>query len=472
MSRADGPAAVDLLIAHGLVVTVDAARRVLADGAVAITNGRIVEVGTAPDLLGRYRAARTIDAGDFVVLPGLVDGHVHITAEHLARGVAPDDAGRRWTMEWAVPLYAAVTPEEEQAGALLSCLEMIRNGTTCFGEGGTVRDMAAVAEAVGQAGIRGTLGLWTWDRFPEPASLYQPAERALARTEEALRRFHGTAGGRVRIAAACIHPTSCSRELLVGLRDLARAHAVTLAYHHASTPAAVEQHIAAHGRRPLLDFAELGLLAPNVRATHMVHLDETEVKVLAGSGATVVHCPQTALRLGYGVTAVGRFPEMLALGVPVALGTDGVNSSDNQDLFKAMQLASGLFKDARQDAALIPAEKAIEMATIDAARTLGLAGEVGSLEAGKEADLILLSRRAPELTPLVDVANTLVYATDGRNVDTVIVGGRVVMEGRRVLTVDEDRLYARVREMAPRLLARAGLRPRPRWKVLGSGLRF
>ncbi len=157
---------------------------------------------------------------------------------------------------------------------------------------------------------------------------------------------------------------------------------------------------------------------------------------------------------------------MLAAGVTVALGTDGVMSSDNQDLFKAMQLAAGLFKDARQDATLVPAERAVEMATLDGARTLGLEAEVGSLEAGKRADLVLLTRRAPELTPLWDVANALVYATDGRNVDTVIVDGRVVMEGRRVLTIDEAALYARVRELAPGLVARAGLRPRPRWPVV------
>ncbi len=460
------PVPIDLLVAHGLVVTLDPARRVLSDGAVAVKDGRIVEVGKAADLRPRYRPGRLLDAGEFVVLPGLVDGHVHVSAEHLARGVAPGDAGPRWTMEWAVPLYAAVTPEEEHASALLSCLEMIRNGTTTFGEGGTVRDMDAVAAAVAQAGIRGTLGLWTWDRVLEPAVLHRPADEALARTEAAITRFHGTADGRVRVAAACIHLMSCSRELVLGLRDLARARGVTFAYHHASSRPPVDQYVAAHGRRPLLDWAELGLLGRHVRATHMVHLDDEELKVLAGSEAAVIHCPQTALRLGYGATAVGRFPEMLAAGVTVALGTDGVMSSDNQDLFKAMQLAAGLYKDARQDATLVPAERAVEMATLDGARSLGLEAEVGSLEAGKRADLVLLTRRAPELTPLVDVANALVYATDGRNVDTVIVDGRPVMEARRVLTIDEEALYARVRALAPRLVERAGLRPRPRWPLV------
>jgi|RhiMetdeSRZDD1v2_1073273.scaffolds.fasta_scaffold56037_1 5-methylthioadenosine/S-adenosylhomocysteine deaminase len=457
---------VDLLVAGGLVVTVDPGRRVLADGAVAVKDGRIVEVGKAAELARRYRAARTIDARDGVVLPGLVDGHVHMTAEHLARGVAPDDAGHRWMMDWAVPLYAALTPEEERTGALLSCLEMMRNGTTSFGEGATCRDMAAVAGAVETAGLRGTLGLWTWDRVPEPPVFRQTVEQALGRTADAIRRFHGTAGGRVRVAAACIHPVLCSKELLVGLRDLARQHGVTFAYHHASSREPVDQYVATHGRRPLLDWADLGILTPNVRATHMVHLDDEELKLLVASGATVIHCPQTVFRLAYGASRMGRFPEMLAAGVTVALGTDGVNSSDNQDLFKAMQIAAGLFKDAREDPTLVPAERAIEMATLAGARTLGLEREIGSLEAGKQADLIVLSRRAPEMNPLVDVANTLVYGTDGRNVDTVVVGGRVVMEGRRALTIDEERLYAEVREIAPKLIARAGLRPRPRWPVL------
>jgi cytosine/adenosine deaminase-related metal-dependent hydrolase len=458
------PAAADLLIAGGVVVTMDAERRVLRDGAVAVRAGRILEVGPTADLGARYRAARILDASDFLVLPGLVDGHVHITAEHVARGVAPDDAGPRWTLDWAVPLYAAVTPEEERLGALLSCLEMIRNGTTCFGEGGTTKDAAAVAGAIEAAGIRGTIGLWTWDRCPEPAALHQAADRALARTQEAIRRFHGSAGGRVRVAAACINPLFCSEALTRGLKALADRHGTTLAYHQSPTRQIVAAYLAERGRRPVIDCAEQGLLAPNVRTTHMVHLDDAEVDAVVASGASVTHCPQTCLRLGYGATAAGRVPELLARGVPVALGTDGVNSSDNQDLFKAMQLAAGLFKDAREDASLLPAETVVEMATLQGARALGLEGEVGSLEVGKHADLILLDRRCPELTPLLDVANALVYGVDGRAVHTVIVGGRVVMEARRVLTIDEEALYRAGRAAAPRLLERAGLRPRSRWR--------
>jgi 5-methylthioadenosine/S-adenosylhomocysteine deaminase len=459
------PERVDLLVEHGLVVTLDPRRRVLADGAVAVRDGRIVAVGKSRALGERFLAARRLDAGDHVVLPGLVDAHVHVNAEHLARSLFPDDAGPRWMTDWGFPLYAAVTPEEEHVATLLACVEMLRNGTTTFGEGGSIRDLPAVVAAVDAAGLRGVLGRWTWDLPAEPAALRQTTDEALAGTEAALARFDGAAGGRVRIAAACVFPATASPALLGGLRTLADRHRTTLTFHHGNVRAHVERYLAAHGRRPLVGYAEAGLLGPNVRAAHMVFVDDEEVGVLARVRASVVHCPQTCLRSGHGTTRVGRFPEMLAAGVTVALGSDGANSSDNQDLFKSMRLAAGLYKDARQDPTLVPAERALEMATLDGARALGLGDEVGSLEPGKRADLVLVGRRTPELTPLWDVAQALVYGTDGRHVETVIVDGRVLVERRRLLTVDEAALYRRAEALAPGLLARAGLTPRPRWPV-------
>jgi len=459
------PRAVALLLSGGVVVTVDAERRVLANGAVAIDAGRIVAVGPSAEIERACRPAQRIDASRHIIMPGLVDAHVHITAETLTRGLALDDAGHRWMFDYALPLYAAVTPEEEYAGARLACLEMLRNGTTTFAEGGTARELGAAARAVAEAGLRGILSPWTWDLMAEPAALAFSTDEAVRRSVEALRSHHGSAGGRVRVATSCINPALCSAELLRELKTLADRHATTFTFHHASSLEPVDAYVAKHGRRPFLDFGELGILGPNVRATHMVHLDDDELRILAESGTTVAHCPQTALRLAYGAARHGRFPEMLDAGVVVGLGTDGVNSSDNQDLFKAMALAAGLFKDGRRDPSLMPAEKVVEMATIDGARALGLEAEIDSLEPGKRADLILIDRRAPELTPLIDVANALVYATDGRNVSTVIVGGEVIMREREVLTIEAEPLYAEIEAMAPKLIARAGLTPRPRWPI-------
>lgn len=460
------PRDIDLLISGGVVVTVDAGRRVFADGAVAVDDGRIVGVGRRMDIAPAFAPRRTVDGADHITMPGLVDAHVHITAETLTRGLAADDAGHRWMFDYALPLYGAITPAEEHAGARLACLEMLSNGTTTFGEGGTAIDIAASVEAVAEAGLRGVLSPWTWDRRETPASLAFDTALAARRNEDAIAKHHGAENGRIRVATSCVNPALCTAELLGELKALADRNETGFTFHHASSLEPVAAYVAENGRRPLLDFADLGLLAPNTRTTHMVHLDDDELAVLAASGASVAHCPQTAFRLAYGAARHGRFPEMLAAGVPLGLGTDGVNSADNQDLFKAMQFAAGLFKDARLDPTLMPAETVVELATLGGARCLGLAHEIGSLEVGKCADLIMLDRRAPELTPLIDVANALVYATDGRNVDHVFVDGRQLLRDGEALTLDAGALFAEAAEIAPKLIARAGLAARPRWPML------
>lgn len=458
--------AVELIVSGGVVVTMDERRRVLGDGAVAVDAGRIVAVGPTAEVEAAHRPARRIDAGGHIVMPGLVDTHVHITAETLTRGLALDDAGHRWMWDYALPLYAAITEEEEFVGASVACLEMLRNGTTTFAEGGTAIAIGASARAVEIAGQRAVLSPWTWDLMRDYEGLRFDTDQALRRNEDAIRAHHATADGRISVATSCVTPGLCSPALLTGLKAMADRHATTFTFHHASSVEPVDAYVAKHGRRPLLDHAELGILGPNTRTTHMVHLDDDELAVLAESGASVAHCPQTAFRLAYGAGRHGRFPEMLARGIAVGLGTDGVNSSDNQDLFKAMQIAAGLFKDARQAPKLMPAEMVVEMATITGARALGMADEIGSLEAGKRADLILIDRRVPELTPLLDVANALVYATDGRNVRRVFVGGRELMRDGEALTLDAERCLAEVERLAPALIARAGLTPRPRWPIL------
>jgi len=456
---------IDLLIQDGYIVTMDSKRCIFKNGSVAISKGLIVDVGKTHDLASRYVPKRTINSKNFVVLPGLVDAHVHIGAEHLARSLAPDNAGPRWLSDWAAPLYAAMTPDEEHLGGQLSCLEMIRNGTTTFGEGGSVRNMEAAVAAVDTAGIRAVLAPWTWNLVRDPIELQDTTEGALNRTKKLIKRYHETSSGRIQMAVSCISPNVCSDDLLVGLMEIATSHALTFHFHHGMR-SSIEDYESQQSKRPLLRFAELGILAPHVRMTHMVHLDDQEIGVLISSGASIAHCPQTGLRLAYGITTSGKFPELIKAGVRVALGTDGVNSSDNQDLFKAMQLAAGLFKDAREDSAIMPAETALEMATIVGAQTLGLEENIGSLEVGKQADLILLDRKCPELSPLLNVTNALVYGCDGRTVHTTIVGGQIIMENREVLTLNADNLYSEVQEIAPNIVRRAGLAPQPRWPVL------
>lgn len=457
------PTSVDLLVEAAMVVTMDPARRVIRDGAVAIDDGRVVAVVSQAEAALTYRATRVVGGSAYVAIPGLVDSHVHISAEHLARSLTPDDVGSEWLKEWGLPLYTAIAPHEEYLAASLACIEMIRNGTTTFGEGGTTKAIDRVAQAIGESGLRGTIGLWTWDQVPELDALRTSPREAVAAAEGAIEQHHRTMNERIRVAAACISTDHCSDELMVGLRGVADKHETTFTFHHGATRAGVAGYVERHGRRPLVDMASKGLLGANVRTTHMVHVDDEEIELLANSGTSVAHCPQTSLRLGYGATSAGKFPEMIARGVAVGLGCDGVNTSDSLDLFRSIRLAAGLFKDAREDPSLIPAATALEMATLAGARSLGLLPHVGSLEVGKCGDVVLLNRETPQLTPLVNVVNALVYSADGRNVATVVVAGEVLMEDGRVLSVDEQQVFAEARLAAPELIGRAGLRPVETW---------
>jgi cytosine/adenosine deaminase-related metal-dependent hydrolase len=272
--------------------------------------------------------------------------------------------------------------------------------------------------------------------------------------------------------AAVINVKTSSERLVGGLRELADRRQLMMNWHQSGGPDYVPAALADWGMRPIERLREQGLLGPNVRLVHMVNVDDREVEILAETDTRVVHCPTTALRLAYGASQVGRFPEMVAAGVTVALGTDGVNASDHLDMGKATYLAAGLFKDGRADPHVMPAEQVLEMATLHGARAIAWDDEIGSLEVGKKADVVLLDRDRPEMVPLVNVANTLVYATDGRSVDTVLVDGRVVVEGGRLTTIDEPWLYREAERLAPAMIARSGLPLQRRWAVHGERTRW
>jgi cytosine/adenosine deaminase-related metal-dependent hydrolase len=221
-------------------------------------------------------------------------------------------------------------------------------------------------------------------------------------------------------------------------------------------------YIANTGRRPIQHLAEIGVLGPNVSLTHMVHVDSDEVAILAETGANVIHCPGAALKGAYGATAVGLFPEMAQAGVNLLLGTDG---GDQADMMKTMPLVAGLFKDARRDASLFPAHRALEMATVNGAKALNLSSQIGSLEVGKKADLVLHDADRPEWRPLSNVVSQLVWSADGRGVHSVWVDGRRVVDNYRCTTIDEEKLYADAQAAADSIIGRSGLPRVVAWPV-------
>lgn len=464
MSAGGEPA--DLILNHALAVTLDARRRILTDASVVVRGDRIAAVGKTADLAPRYAAARTIDATDKVVLPGLVDAHLH--TNEGPRGFVPDDVPAvPWVRDWIRPIFAALTPEEEYLLSLLVLSEALKTGTTTFCEGGSIKYPASLARAVEEVGIRGNIGRWTWDAVTEPRAFYQPAEQALRTYDELIDTYHGAAGGRLSMWVHLTGVGTATDELLVGAKRLADARGVGLSMHQSQHEDEVDAFVAQHGRRPMEHFAQLGILDRNTRFVHMLALDEREIALIERHDVKLVHCVMTAMKLGYGATATGRMPEMLAQGIPVALGCDGANCSNTFDLFRAMFCVAGVYKDNRRDVRLVPAETALEMATVNGARSLLMEDQIGSLEPGKKADLVVCDRKRAEWLPTVNVVNNLVYSADGRSVDMVIVDGRVVVEGGRVTTIDEQALYAQIDaiDWAARLHERTGLPLRTRWPV-------
>ena len=430
-----------LVITGGTVVTVDASRRVLAPGAVAIDGAAIVAVGTPAEIASRFDAKETIDAAGTVVMPGLVNTHTHAPMV-MYRGLADDLSLMDWLQKYIFPAEArTVSPAMVRVGTRLAALEMIQSGTTTFA------DMYYFEEEVGRAakaaGLRGVLGE-TIIGFPV-ADARTPAE-SLARTEAFIKEF---AGDELITPVPAPHSMyTVDRETLLAASRMADRHGVPLLTHLAETQDEVNISRGKHKLSPVAYLDSLGLLGPRVVAAHCVWLDEADTAILKRRGVAVSHNPESNMKLASGTAPVSRY---LREGLVVGLGTDGAASNNDLDMFEAMRQAAMLHKLATRDPQAVPAAVALEMATLGGARALGLDGKVGSLEAGKRADLVLVSMQRARHTPTYNPVSHLVYVARGDDVVTTIVNGRVLMRDRRVLTLDEASVIADARKLAEKV---------------------
>ena len=445
------------------ILTIDGGRRIVRDGSILIEGTRIARVGKASELADAP-AERTIDARGLVVTPALFNGHMHISYAHAVRGIFPDDVENR--LERVFELQAAMTEDEEYWTTLLGLVELLKNGTGCFVDPGSTKFPNACLQAYQDAGIRVVLGEGVTDRdFPYALARYSTDE-ALAKTRAFIERWDGRLDGRIRAWAMPFSPESCSPELLQGLKRIADERGTRLTVHHSSGDGPRAAYASEHGTTPTEYLEKLGVLGDNVLLAHALGIDDSEIASIARSGTSVVMCPTASMKEGRGIHADGRMPELLAKGVPVALGSDSPNSSNHLDIVRSMFLAAVQYKDARRDTRMIPAETALEMGTLLGARAFGLDNELGSIETGKKADLVLFDTRRPEWQALFNPVNNLVYNTDGRSVHTVIVDGRVVVDAYRQSFVDESALYDRVQAIGEGLQARTGVAfPRSRWPI-------
>jgi 5-methylthioadenosine/S-adenosylhomocysteine deaminase len=460
------PTTCDLLISGGIVLTVDPDRRIFSDGAIAIAGNRIIEVGRRVDLEPRYTAARTIDARGKVVTPGLIQTHVHVSAEQCVKGVLPDTMPPSQWVRQVTQFYAAMTPQEEALNATFTFLELIRTGTTCFIEAGTTKHTPEVVEAMGSSGIRGCIGKWSWDIPRQPANLYQSTDDAISTNEDLIKQFHGAHNDRVRIWTSPIGHTMTSDALLQGLKALADRYHTGMTMHLSSWIEDVQGYLERTGMRPVKYYHQLGVLAPNVVLAHMVNLDAEEVELVLQTGVKIAHCPTTAGWFGYGLSQVSQFPEMIDRGATIGLGCDAETCSNNLDVVRAMYSSAIIFRDARRTGAAMPAEKVFEMATLHGARCALQSDDLGSLEAGKKADVVLFDATRPEWRPLNHPVANLVFAADGHSVDTAVIDGQVVLENGECLTIDEERVLHDLERAGQRVLTQTGWQTQIKWPVI------
>lgn len=449
----------DILIKHATVITMDARRRRIEDGAVAIAGDKIVAVGTSDAVARDHPATLTIDATDRLVMPGLIDGHNH-PFQFLSKGIGDDVDIMTWLYRRVYPYEAAVGAEEAYIGALGNYAQMIRSGTTCFNDpGGYHADQ--LAQAALDIGIRGIVNRSTRDvaddDIPIPEKHFEDTDTALAESEALIRRWNGAGDGRLKAWTSLRYIPNCSDALCRGVKALADKYGVGIHTHVAAVKGENELIEGKYGKRSLTRYHDLGLFGPNLYTVHMGYPDAREVAWLKEHDVKVAHCPSASMHGSYGVIWNRMMPVMSEAGISISLGTDSATAGRFLDMVRVMYLAACAHKDAYADPMKMGAARALEMATIDGARACLWDDEIGSLEVGKKADLILVDMTGLHWTPMLDPVDTLVYAANGADVETVIIDGKVAMRDRVLLGIDETQLRRDIAQAAGAVWRRAGI---------------
>jgi 5-methylthioadenosine/S-adenosylhomocysteine deaminase len=435
---------VDLLVSGATIVTMDGERRVIENGEVAVSGDSIIGVGPAPLFPKGVIAKQRIDARGKLLLPGFINGHTHAPMT-LFRGLHDDVTLDDWLRKYIFPAEAKnVTEEFVRWGTRLAAAEQIRSGVTTFADMYYFED--AVAEETKAAGLRGVLGE-TFIDFPAPDN--KTEAEMLAYTEKFLQRWQGDP--LIHAAPAPHSIYTCSRKTLQDAAALARKYQAPILIHVAEMKKELDDSRQQNGTTPVQYLEKIGVLGPDVVAAHCIFVDEADRKILADRKVGCVHNPSSNMMLASGVSPV---PEMRVAGVAVGLGTDGPAGSNNDlDLMEEIDLAAKLAKITKMDPLALNAKAVVEMATIDGARALHMEKEIGSLERGKKADLILIGLDAPNAVPMYDVYAQIAYALKASDVETVVIGGRMVMRDRKLLTVDERAAVAKAREYKAKIEA-------------------
>ena len=431
----------DLLITNGIVLTFDANDTTINDGAVAVGEDSIMAVGPTVEF-SDWGASRVIDAGGGIIMPGLINSHTHASMTCF-RGLADDLQLMTWLNDHIFPAEAKLDEHKVFWGALLACAEMIMSGTTCFCDMYLYEN--EVARAAKQAGVRAVVGEVLYD-FDSPN--YGPIEKGFEYTQALIDSWKGDP-----LITIAVEPHSaylCAPELLKRAFSLAQDFELPLVIHLAESKSEVEQIKERYGRTPVEHLAEIDVLAPNVLACHCVELTPNDITLLQRFDVKVAHNVESNMKLASGIAPI---PSLLKEGICVGLGTDGCASNNDLDLFLEIDTVAKLHKANTLDPTTMDALTVLKMATIQAARALGLDESIGSLEKGKRADLIIIDTHKPHLTPMYNPVSHLVYAVTGSDVKTSIINGAIVMEDRNLKTIDLKNVLNSVTKIADEIRA-------------------
>lgn len=458
-----------ILIKNGYILTLDPRREIITDGSLYIENDTIVELGKSADLK-RHKAELVIDAKNKLVMPGLIDTHTHL-AQALIRGCADDVSLVDWLKKYVWVLQGNFTKDDGRVSAELCMAEMIRTGTTSFIECmiHTRYGFDGIARAVEKVGMRGALSKIIMDStgYADSADIMYPgmvedADACLKETDEMYTKWHGKADGRIQVWYGLRSLGAVTSDLFKDVARRTREKKTRMTMHLGEVVDDV-RYVKENFGTNLTTFAKNhDLLGPDMVFAHGIHFEDVELKVLAESKSNISHCPSSNMKLASGFA---KIPQMLQAGVPVSLGCDGGPSNNTYDMIREMRLAALIHKSYVGDPLVMTAEQAIEMATLGGAVAMGINKSVGSLKPGKLADIILINLHELGLTPHTNPVSNLVYSGNGEYVDTVIVNGRLLMQHKRLLTLDEKTVMRTAREHSTALMERAEIDNRPKWPV-------
>ncbi|PLB44624.1 atrazine chlorohydrolase/guanine deaminase [Aspergillus steynii IBT 23096] len=451
-----------MLYTHATIITVDSDRRIIEDGALNVQGNIIIDLNKSSILRAKYPHEGEYDLSGHIMIPGLISTHMH-TVQTLIRGTADNKELHSWLDDRVRPLQNAMTSEDAYVSVQLSVAEMLKSGTTCFLESMFLsqHNFDGLCQVVQQSGIRGCLGQFA----PNPGQDSDLPDSSISDVVEAWKKWNGAANDRIRVWFGAISAGLALHSRMKEMASVAHSHGIPITMHCAETRRQFE-YFNSLGHSPVSWADSTGLLSPSTVLVHMVHLDnDKDIPKLAASGTHIAHCPTSNAKLASGISSV---PELLAGGVNVSLGTDGAPCNNSCDLLQEMKLAAIIHRSVSHDPTLIPAETALEMATINGARALGLESSIGSLEIGKKADFVAINTEKPQLQPYINPVSDVVYAATGRDVDVVVVDGQLLVKDGELLTMSEGNILNEAKRRIHEVTTRAGLveRIKSPWPVL------